>query len=104
MRAFHAGSSGGSSCLRVLRLIRLPLLSLPLVLLAACAVNQPKSNELPIHCLDKPKGGQCDGTTMGYYYDYRSDTCRGSKYGTCDGPIPFTSRDACEQACVARGK
>ncbi len=90
--------------MRFIRLIRLLVFVLPLVLLAGCAVTQQKSNDLPVHCLDKPKAGQCNGTTPGFYYDYPSDTCRGFKYGTCHGPIPFTSRDACEQVCVARGK
>ncbi|MBP6582556.1 MAG: proteinase inhibitor I4 serpin, partial [Chromatiaceae bacterium] len=40
----------------------------------------------------------------GFYYDYPSDTCRPFRYGSCHGPVPFTSRDLCDQTCVARGK
>jgi hypothetical protein len=90
--------------MRIICLIRLLVFVLPLVLLAACAETPKKSNDLPVYCLDKPKAGQCSGNTPGFYYDYPSDTCRAFKYGNCHGPISFTSRDSCEQACVARGK
>ncbi len=87
-----------------MRLIHLCLPLVPLVLLVGCATPRVDTNNLPVFCLDTPKAGNCAGRTPGFYYDYPSDTCRAFSYGPCHGPMPFTSRELCDQACVARGK
>lgn len=87
-----------------MRLIHLCLPLAPLVLLVSCATHVVTTNDLPVICAEKPKSGNCEGRTPGFYYHYPSDTCRSFRYGSCHGPMPFTSREQCEQTCVARGK
>lgn len=84
-------------------MLRLLLIFLFLSLFSGCA-SEPKSNDLPVICVDSPLQGKCAGNKPGFYYDYPSDTCRPFRYGPCHGPVHFTSRDQCEATCVARGK
>ncbi len=71
------------------------------VLLNGCGSSYNKEKVLPVHCLDKPDPGPCDGREARYYYDYPSNRCRRFYYGGCKGRVPFRSRAACEAACVA---
>ena len=84
-------------------MLRLVLIILSVGLFSGCA-TEPKSNDLLVICVDTPQVGKCAGKTPGFYYDYPSDTCRPFRYGTCHGPVAFTSRDQCEATCVSRGK
>ena len=105
MRAFRAAPLGTEDAIgNAMRLIHLCLPLVPLILLVGCATPEVSTNDLPVFCLDTPKAGKCAGSTPGFYYDYPSDTCRPFRYGPCHGPVRFTSRELCEQACVARGK
>jgi hypothetical protein len=79
------------------------LLSLSTMLfLSGCAGNGDSPEGLPVHCLDKPEPGPCKGRIPKYFYDYPSNTCRMFHYGGCNGHVPFETRDACEDACVAQ--
>jgi hypothetical protein len=78
---------------------------LPCLALLAAATGCVETTEtkpgLPVYCLDKPDPGPCDQRIPMYYYDYPSDTCRVFQYGGCQGHVPFETRSACEDACVA---
>ena len=105
MRAFRAALLGADDAIgNAMRLIHLCLPLVPLFLMVGCATPEVATNDLPVFCLDTPISGKCAGRTPGFYYDYPSDTCRPFRYGPCHGPVRFTSRELCEQACVARGK
>jgi hypothetical protein len=74
------------------------------LLLAACAGGGGGGNDLPVRCVDKPDAGPCGGRVPGFWYDYRTDSCRTFYYGGCGGHVPFRTRDACETLCLAKGK
>jgi hypothetical protein len=71
------------------------------LLVVGCADETQTVKGLPVHCLDTPDPGPCGGRQTMYYYDYRSDSCRAFFYGGCGGKVPFKTRSACEEACVA---
>jgi hypothetical protein len=72
-----------------------------LAVLAGCSASRDNNDFLPVHCLDTPDPGPCNARIPAYYYDYPSDSCRMFHYGGCRGHVPFESRPACEEACVA---
>ncbi len=104
MRDFSSPLQADDMLGTAVRLIHALLPLTPLFLVACSATHIATTNDLPVICAERPKNGNCDGTMPGFYYHYPSDTCRSFRYGSCHGPIPFTSREQCDQTCVARGK
>jgi hypothetical protein len=84
--------------------MRFPWLCLALSLAflqAGCADSTETVKGLPVYCLDEPDPGPCGDRQTMYYYDYRTDSCRVFFYGGCGGRVPFETRSACEEACMA---
>ena len=76
----------------------------PLFLVLGCADNTETVTGLPVFCVDEPDPGPCAGRQTKYYYDYRTNRCRVFFYGGCGGKVPFETRAACEEACVAESR
>lgn len=71
------------------------------LLLASC-VEEPETRPgLPVHCLDEPDPGPCEGQEVRWYYDYRTDSCKPFHYGGCQGRVPFEDSESCRADCVA---
>jgi len=86
-----------------MRVVRIFFSCLVLLLLGACAGSQDSDNGLPVKCVDKPDAGTCNGRLPRFWYDYQTDSCRMFHYGGCGGHVPFETREACEELCVAKG-
>jgi hypothetical protein len=84
-----------------MRLLGLLLACAALASVTGCDGGANARNGLPVQCLDEPDPGPCKGRTPRFYYDYPSDTCRMFYHGGCRGRVPFETRSACEETCVA---
>jgi len=84
-----------------MRLLGLLPVCVLLVVLVGCDGGANARNGLPVQCVDEPDPGPCNGRIQSFYYDYPSDTCRMFYYGGCQGRVPFKTRSACEETCVA---
>jgi hypothetical protein len=98
--AGYQGIVAGEPTMRLFLAISVLFVSL---VFSGCAGNGEldKAVALPVHCLDKPDPGSCKARLPKFYYDYPSDTCRMFHYGGCGGNVPFETRTACEEECVA---
>jgi len=75
------------------------------VLLFGCgSLPEPSANGIHVSCLQEPDGGMCRTARPGYYYDYRSDSCKRFFQGGCGGTVPFETLDDCVQACGGKGR
>lgn len=83
--------------------VRIFTACLLVLVFGACAGIQESDNGLPVKCVDKPEAGPCTGRLARFWYDYGTNSCRMFYYGGCGGHVPFESREACEQLCVAKG-
>lgn len=81
----------------------LTLLAVGTFLLGGCGGETLRGNGLPVHCLEEPEPGPCEAHLLRYFYDYRYDRCRSFHYGGCQGRVPFETKEACEETCIASG-
>ncbi|MBK1701397.1 BPTI/Kunitz-type proteinase inhibitor domain-containing protein [Thiococcus pfennigii] len=84
-----------------------PLILLPLIALVggcvATSATPPEKDPdlLPVRCLDEPDLDVCPGRSVGYFYDYRDNSCKPFMYGNCRVKVPFATQEECIQVCGA---
>ncbi|MCG6940131.1 MAG: BPTI/Kunitz domain-containing protein [Thiohalocapsa sp.] len=59
----------------------------------------PAADSLHVSCLQKPDPGPCRAAKPGYFYDYKSDSCRRFIWGGCQGNVPFETLEQCLKMC-----
>jgi hypothetical protein len=73
------------------------------VLLAGCGSSPDNGGDLiHVSCLAEPDRGPCGGAKPGFYYDYRSDSCKRFIHGGCGGRVPFATMEQCVETCGGR--
>ena len=69
-------------------------------LLAGCGSSPAGQGDgIHVSCLQEPDRGPCRGAKAGFYYDYRTDSCRRFLYGGCGGNVPFDTMQQCVKFC-----